>query len=62
MAYWYNVDTRQVEQDGNTHPKDNLMGPYDTLDDAQNALQRAAERTKQWDDDDREWDERGARD
>lgn len=49
MAYWYNVRTGQVEQDGATSRKDDLMGPYDTEADAQQALQTAAEKTKQWD-------------
>lgn len=49
MAYWYNVRTGQVEQDGATSRKDDLMGPYDSPEQAQSALQTAAQRTKQWD-------------
>lgn len=57
MAYWYNVDSGQVEQDGATQPKGNLMGPYDTQEQAQQALESAARRTKEWDDDDRAWND-----
>lgn len=55
MAYWYNVDSNKVEQDGDTDPKANLLGPYGTEDEARNALQHAAERTAAWDEEDKEW-------
>lgn len=57
MAFWYNVSTGQVEQDGDTRPKDGLMGPYETREQAEAALQTARERTERWDAQDREWDE-----
>ena len=55
MAYWFNVDTGQVETDDNKSRDEDLMGPYDTEDDATRALQTARERTERWDDEDREW-------
>lgn len=55
MAYWFNVDTRQVEEDGQTDPKASLMGPYDTREEAEGALEAAAKRTEQWDKEDAEW-------
>ncbi|NNG40607.1 methionine aminopeptidase [Flexivirga sp. ID2601S] len=57
MAYWFNVDTRQVEKDGETDPKAKLLGPYDSEDEARNALESARERTEEWDKADKEWNE-----
>jgi hypothetical protein len=57
VAYWYNVDSSKVEQDGETDPKANLLGPFDTEDEARNALQHAAERTAAWDEQDKEWND-----
>lgn len=56
MAYWFNVDTKQVEEDGSTDPKAQLLGPYDTREEAAQALESAAKRTEQWDRDDAEWE------
>ncbi|WP_431842412.1 methionine aminopeptidase [Calidifontibacter indicus] len=55
MAYWYNVNTGQIEQDGNTDPKDNLMGPYATEDDARAAIETSRKKNELWDEEDREW-------
>lgn len=33
------------------------MGPYDTREEAQRALQTAREKTEAWDEEDRKWDE-----
>jgi hypothetical protein len=57
MAYWFNVDTRQVETDDNKSQGDHLMGPYDTQDAASRALESARERSDQWDAEDRAWEE-----
>jgi hypothetical protein len=57
MAYWYNVDTGQVETDDDKSQGANLMGPYDSQDDASRALQTARERTEAWDAADKEWEE-----
>lgn len=57
MAFWYNISTGQVEEDGQTDPKADLMGPYPTRAAAEQALQTAAEKTEKWDEEDREWNE-----
>ncbi len=59
MPYWYNVDTKSVETDENRSQNANVMGPYDTQEEAAAALETAARRTAEWDEEDREWDERG---
>lgn len=60
MSYWYNVDTGAVEHDDDRSPDATTMGPYDTPEAAANALRTAREKTEHWDDEDREWAERGA--
>ncbi|KNX37389.1 hypothetical protein [Luteipulveratus halotolerans] len=57
MAFWYNVSTGQVEEDGSTDPKGDLMGPYGTHEEAQNALATAREKTEKWDAEDRAYEE-----
>ncbi|MDE9367490.1 methionine aminopeptidase [Luteipulveratus sp. YIM 133132] len=59
MAYWYNVSTGRVEEDGSTDPKGELMGPYDTQEQAQAALATAQQKTEQWDKEDRAWEQDG---
>ena len=59
MAYWFNVDTRQVETDDNRSQGDHVMGPYATEGEAARALEAAREKTEEWDAEDREWDEGG---
>lgn len=60
MAYWYNLDTGLVETDQTRGQNANVMGPYDTQEQASRALEIARERTEKWDEQDRDWDERGA--
>ncbi len=57
MPYWYNVTTRQVEDDANRSRDDEVMGPYATKEEAANALTHARENTERWDEDDRRWNE-----
>lgn len=57
MAYWFNVSSGQVESDDNKSQSDDLMGPYDSQDEAANALQSARERTEKWDAEDKAWEE-----
>ncbi|MDO5710720.1 MAG: methionine aminopeptidase [Micrococcales bacterium] len=57
MPFWFNVSTGQVEDDDNKSRGDDVMGPYETRDEASQALAQAAEKTKKWDDQDREWEE-----
>lgn len=49
--FFYNVDTGQVEE-GRQSSGTELMGPYATREEAQNALQNAARRNAEWDDQD----------
>ncbi|HEU4332811.1 MAG TPA: methionine aminopeptidase [Lapillicoccus sp.] len=60
MSYWYNTATGQVETDDNRGQAQDVMGPYDTEEEAAHALQSARERTEKWDAEDREWNARGA--
>ena len=57
MTYWYNIESGQVEPDESKSAGENLMGPYDTEEQARNALASAAERTAQWDQEDEEYEE-----
>jgi hypothetical protein len=57
MPYWFNVTTRQVEDDANRSRDDEVMGPYDTREEAANALAHARENTERWDEEDRRWNE-----
>jgi hypothetical protein len=56
VAYWYNVETGKVETDETKGPGDDLMGPYDTEDDASRALETARRKTERWDEEDRVWE------
>lgn len=49
MAYWYNIRTKQVEDEEHTSAKDHLLGPYETREDASRAIEKAAENTRRWD-------------
>ncbi len=60
MAYWFNIDTKQVETDETRSPSANTMGPYDSYADASRALEHARENTERWDDEDKAWNDRGA--
>ncbi len=53
--YYFNIRTRMVER-GRQSAWEHLMGPYETLDEAEKALEIAEARTADWDDDDLEWD------
>lgn len=57
MPYWFNVDSGQVESDDNRSQDANVLGPYATEQEAENALQHARENTEKWDAEDRAWDE-----
>ncbi|MBC9956968.1 methionine aminopeptidase [Yimella sp. cx-51] len=56
MAYWYNVNSGRIEQDGDTESKDHLMGPYATEDEARAALETSRARNEAWDEQDKKWD------
>lgn len=57
MQYWYNVDKRQVEDDTNRSRNDNVLGPYDSREDAEHALAHAQENTDKWDAEDKAWND-----
>jgi hypothetical protein len=52
-VYWYNIRTGQVQTNYDKGQGRNLLGPYPTADQARRAVQAAAERTAQWDEEDR---------
>ena len=56
MAYWYKIATKQVETDDNRSRNDDVMGPYDTEEQARGALESARQNTEQWDAEDRAWE------
>ena len=56
-VFWFNIRTRQVQTNYDKGQAKDLMGPYPTAGAAQNALQSAAARTDQWDEEDRRWRE-----
>lgn len=60
MAYWYNLDTKSVESDDTRGQNANVLGPYDTEAEAAAAIERIRENNERWDEEDREWDQRGA--
>ncbi|WP_138442940.1 SPOR domain-containing protein [Sinomonas susongensis] len=49
--YWYNVRTHQVEEDAMSDWTQ-LLGPYETRDEAEHALEKVKERNRSWDPDD----------
>ena len=57
MAYWYNVNTGQIEQDGSTESKDHLMGPYASKDEARSAIELSRKKNELADEADRKWKE-----
>ncbi len=55
MAFWFNVKSGQVEDEDHRSADDNVMGPYDTREEAARALDTAREKTEAWDEEDRKW-------
>lgn len=62
MAYWFNVTSGAVEDDANKSPQDHLLGPFETHEEAQQALSHARENTERWDAADKAWDDDGLED
>ena len=61
MAYWWCLKHSRVEPDkGCAHAE--RLGPYDTEEEAADALHRAKERTEEWDAQDRADDAWGSGD
>ncbi len=59
MQYWFNVDSHKVEahDDPERARSANLLGPYDSEEEARSALEKAAERNEAWEADDDTWDD-----
>lgn len=60
MPFWFNVRTNKVEahDDPARARSADLMGPYDSEEEATLAVERAAQRTAQWEEEERrerEW-------
>ncbi|WP_245627231.1 methionine aminopeptidase [Kribbia dieselivorans] len=49
MPFWFNIRTNQVETDENRARGEDVLGPYDTEEEARNALDTAHKRTEAWD-------------
>lgn len=52
--YFFNARTKMVEK-GRQSSWDDLMGPYNTREEAQMALEKAQQRNDTWDDADDSW-------
>jgi len=59
MKYWFNVETKSVEthDDPDRARNVNLLGPYESHDEAEAALEKAQARNEQWDAEDEAWDD-----
>lgn len=50
MSFYYNIVTGQVEESGDSRSRNaDVMGPYDSREEAQNALASARANTEKWD-------------
>jgi hypothetical protein len=59
-AFYYNLKTHQVEEEGQSKAKD-LLGPFPDRESAANALQIIREREEKRTAEDREWQDGGRR-
>jgi hypothetical protein len=50
-GYWYCVKHKTVESGANICPPIDRLGPFDTQEEAEHALERAQERNEEWDTD-----------
>jgi hypothetical protein len=55
-GYWFCVKHHRVEQGPDLCPPIDRLGPYDTHEEAEHALEKAQERNDKWDADDDWWD------
>ncbi|WP_193104619.1 SPOR domain-containing protein [Brachybacterium sp. FME24] len=53
--FYYNLSTGRVEE-GRQSPVNDLMGPYSTPEQAQQALTIAADRNEKWEQEDDAWE------
>lgn len=56
--FYYNLNDGTVEEGRQSHGSE-LMGPYATREEAQQALKSAAARNEKWEDEDEEWEDWG---
>ena len=56
VEYYYNLRTKMVER-GRVSAWEDIMGPYESHDDAERALEIAAARNADWDEDDAAWND-----
>lgn len=56
--FYYNLSSGAVEE-GRQSPATDLMGPYTSREEAQQALTIAASRNEKWDEEDASWDGEG---
>ncbi len=56
-AFWFNVRTGTVESVHDKSQAKDLLGPYPTRAEAEQALALARHRTEDWDEQDRSWRE-----
>jgi len=54
VEYYYNTRTRMVEK-GRQSSWEDLMGPYESYELAEQAIEIAKKRSQAWDDDDAAW-------
>jgi hypothetical protein len=54
VEYFFNTRTKMVEK-GQVSSWEDLMGPYDTRDEAEKALETAKQKSKSWDEQDQKW-------
>ena len=55
MSFFYNTSTGKVEELEKKSQSKELLGPYATREQAEQALSSAAKRTEDWDAEDRAW-------
>lgn len=46
--FWYNTTTGQVEEDAHRSKVKDLLGPYQTREEAERALEKVKERNEAW--------------
>ncbi len=52
MAWWFNLNTQQVEE-GEGDANSQRLGPYETQDEAAGVLERMKQRNERWDEQDK---------
>jgi hypothetical protein len=54
-SYWFNTVTGQVEEDAHRSKVKDLLGPYATRQEAEQALEKVKERNEAWEKDGDDW-------